>query len=76
METKNCEILMDEILNHPKTVLQELGADEALALVKRLSQCSPAAEKALKNCELVKLIESGTKFVTVKIITEEEPTHE
>ena len=76
METEKIEIVMDKIINHPEDVLRELGTDNALALVKRLAQSSPTAEAALKNCQLVKLIESGVKFVTGKIIKEEEQTNE
>lgn len=76
MEIEKIEIIMDEILNRPEDVLRELGTDDALSLVKRLAQSSPTAEAALKDCQLVKMIESGTKFVTGKIITEEDPTNE
>lgn len=76
METEKIEIVLDDVLNHPEEVLRELGTDDALALVKRLSQSSPTAEAALKDCQLVKLIESGVKFVTGKIIKEEEQNNE
>ena len=76
METEKIEIVLDDVLNHPEEVLRELGTDDVLALVKRLAQSSPAAEATLKDCQLVKMIESGTKFVTGKIITEEDPTNE
>ena len=76
METEKIEIVLDDVLNHPEEILRELGTDDALALVKRLAQSSPAAEAALKDCQLVKLIESGVKFVTGKIIKEEEQNNE
>lgn len=76
METEKIEIVLDDVLNHPEEVLRGLGTDDALALVKRLAQSSPAAEAALKDCQLINLIESGMKFVTGTIITEEENDHE
>lgn len=72
METVRPEILLADILDHPEDVLYELGTDDALALVKRLAATDPATEAVLKDCQLVKLIESGFKFATGKIITEEE----
>lgn len=76
MNSEVFEIALDDILNHPEAVLCELGTDDALALVKRLAQSSPAAEAALKDCQLVKLIESGAKFVTGTICQDPDDTEE
>ena len=70
METKDFEIVMDKILNHPEDVLRELGRDGALQLIRKLS-ATPTAAKVLEDCELMKMIESGRKIITGKILQEE-----
>lgn len=56
------------IIEAPEDVLRILGPDKALQLLKKLS-VSPKIEAELKDCKLMKLIESGTKYVTGQIIT-------
>lgn len=52
------------IYEDPEGVLRALG----LQLLKKLS-VSPELEAQLKDCKLMKLIESGAKYITGQIIT-------
>lgn len=56
------------IFEDPEGVLRMLGTDKALQLLKKLS-VSPDLEAQFKDCKLMKLIESGAKYVTGQIIT-------
>ena len=62
---------IDAIYQQPEEVLRILGQDYALQLINKLS-VSPELEAELKECKLMKLIESGTKYVTGQIIVEEQ----
>ena len=55
------------IFEDPEGVLRTLGSDKALELLKKLS-VSPEIEAELKDCKLMKLIESGAKYVTGQIV--------
>ena len=55
------------IFEDPEGVLRTLGPDKALQLLKKLS-VSPEIEAELKDCKLMKLIESGAKYVTGQIV--------
>ena len=55
------------IFEDPEGVLRILGPDKALQLLKKLS-VSPEIEAELKDCKLMKLIESGAKYVTGQIV--------
>ena len=55
------------ISEDPEGVLRILGPDKALELLKKLS-VSPELEAQLKDCKLMKLIESGAKYVTGQIV--------
>ena len=55
------------ILDHPEAALEEYGKEGSLDLIRELSEY-PDAAAALKECELVKLIESGKKYVRGAII--------
>lgn len=60
---------LEAVLNHPDAVLQELGTDGAICLLRNLAE-DPAVKAVLENCELVKMIESGKKYVTGTIVKE------
>ncbi len=55
------------IYEDPEGVLRTLGPDKAMQLIKKLS-VSPEIEAELKDCKLMKLIESGAKYVTGQIV--------
>lgn len=55
------------IIEAPEDVLRILGPDKAMQLIKKLS-VSPEIEAELKDCKLMKLIESGAKYVTGQIV--------
>lgn len=55
------------IFEDPEGVLRILGPDKALQLLKKLS-VSPELEAQLKDCKLMKLIESGAKYVTGQVV--------
>lgn len=65
------DMAIKAICEEPEEVLRILGPDKALQLIKKLS-VSPELEAELKECKLMKLIESGTKYVTGQIIIDEE----
>ena len=65
------DMAIKAICEEPEEVLRILGPDKALQLIKKLS-VSPELEAELNECKLMKLIESGTKFVTGQIIVEEQ----
>lgn len=55
------------IIEAPEDVLRISGPDKAMQLIKKLS-VSPEIEAELKDCKLMKLIESGAKYVTGQIV--------
>lgn len=65
---ESTDLAIKTISEDPEGVLRILGPDKALQLLKKLS-VSPELEAQLKDCKLMKLIESGAKYVTGQIIT-------
>ena len=65
------DMAIKAICEEPEEVLRILGQDKALQLIKKLS-VSPELEAELKECKLMKLIESGVKYTTGHIPTKEE----
>lgn len=65
---ESTDLTIKTISEDPEGVLRILGPDKALQLLKKLS-VSPELEAQLKDCKLMKLIESGAKYVTGQIIT-------
>ena len=61
------DMAIKAICEDPEGVLRILGPDKALQLLKKLS-VSPELEAQLKDCKLMKLIESGAKYVTGQIV--------
>lgn len=61
--------MLEAVLDHPEAVLQKLGTDGAITLLHSLSE-DPAVEAVIKDSELVKMIESGKKYVIGTIETE------
>lgn len=60
------DLALKTIFEQPEEVLRILGPDQALQVIKKLS-VSPEIEAKLRESKLMKLIESGTKFVTGQI---------
>lgn len=65
---ESTDLAIKTISEDPEGVLRILGPDKALQLLKKLS-VSPELEAQLKDCKLMKLIESGAKYITGQIIT-------
>lgn len=61
------DMAIKTIFEEPEEVLRILGPEKALQMIKKLS-VSPELEAELKECQLMKLIESGAKYVTGQII--------
>ena len=64
---ESTDLAIKTIFEDPEGVLRILGPDKALQLLKKLS-VSPEIEAELKDCKLMKLIESGAKYVTGQIV--------
>ena len=71
MENKEFELSISDIIENPEAVLRILGRDGAAQLISKLSAASPEAEAILKDCALTKMIESGSKIVTGRIILDD-----
>ena len=67
---KTTDLALKTIFEQPEEVLRILGPDQALQVIKKLS-VSPEIEAELKECKLMKLIESGAKYVTGQICVED-----
>lgn len=65
----NTSETLERVLHNPEAVLQELGTAGALDVLSKLAE-DPEVAAVLKDCELVKMIESGKKYVTGTIIKE------
>lgn len=66
-QIESTDTAIKAIIEAPEDVLRILGPDKALQLLKKLS-VSPELEAQLKDCKLMKLIESGAKYVTGQIV--------
>ena len=64
------DMAIKTIYEQPEEVLRILGPGKALQVIKKLS-VSTEMEAELKECKLMKLIESGAKYVTGQICLKE-----
>ena len=64
---ESTDMAIKTIFEDPEGVLRILGPDKSLQLLKKLS-ISPELEAQFKDCKLLKLIESGAKYVTGQIV--------